>query len=315
MLRRLRLRKHGKNGKNGKNVQNSASPTGVLSPATSTPSTPSSTPRYTNNGTPFSPSSLTPSLMPTPSPTVTQTLAPQTTTVTRNTARNTRPNSSQMTPVNAPVNAPVNVRSYPIKNKAARAHIGRLAGMVYDTLEEMYGGDGALANQVYGILHEHHDAIVSHLAAGPRQALNKNPAIKFLLSRAVVSTAKKVYTKEALNKTLGVLAQLPTSSLLKKIVDITQRFLEKKGHRVPLDRIRRVVTRNGAALQSFIRNKTSLKSVVLDVVANELTDAEVWHISRGLDDVRDEIVFRASKFIFDLFHIPENKRPQSVLQR
>jgi hypothetical protein len=208
-----------------------------------------------------------------------------------------------------------NVRSYPIKDKAARARIGRLAGMVYDTLEEMYGGDGALANQVYGILHEHHNAIVSHLAAGPRQALNKNPAIKFLLSRAVVSTAKKVYTKEALNKTLGVLAQLPTSSLLKKIVDITQRFLEKKGHRVPLDRIRRVVTRNASALQSFIRNKTSLKSVVLDVVAHELTDAEVWHISMELDAVRDEIVFRASKFIFDLFHIPQNKRPQSVLQR
>jgi hypothetical protein len=186
--------------------------------------------------------------------------------------------------------------------------------MVYDTLEEMYGGNGALAVQVYGIMHEHQGAVVSHLAAGPRQALNKNPAIKFL-SRPFVSAAKKVYSKEALNKTLGILAQLPTNKLLQKIVNITQRFLESKGHHVPLDRIYRVVTRNGAALQSFIRNKTSLKSVVLDIVEHELTDVEVWHISRELENARDEIVFRASKFIFDLFHIPQNKRPQSVLQR
>jgi hypothetical protein len=217
------------------------------------------------------------------------------------------------------------VRSYPIDDRAARARIGRLVGMVYDTLEEMYGGNGALATQVYGILHEHQGAVVNHLIAGPRQALNKiakHPVTEFfggpILSIAKTAAKKvysKVYSKEALNKTLGILAKLPANVLLKKIVDIVQRFLQSKGHYVPLDRIRRVVTRNGAALQSFIRNKTSLKSVVLDVVANELTDVEVWNISRELENARDEIVFQASKFIFDLFHISENKRPQSVLQR
>ena len=259
----------------------------------------------------------------TQSPTTTPTPTRNTPTLTPTPALNT----TTLTPTPTPARntSQSQVRSYPINDREARARIGRLAGMVYDTLEEMYGGNGALAAQVYGIMHEHQGAVVKHLTAGPRQALNKitkHPVAEFfggpILSIAKTAAKKvyaKVYTKEALNKTLGVLAQLPTSSLLKKIVDITQRFFEKRGHYIPLDRIRRVVTRNGAALQSFIRNKTSLKSVVLDVVENELTDVEVWHISRELENARDEIVFRASKFIFDLFHIPENKRPQSVLQR
>ncbi len=265
-----------------------------------------------NNRKPNNQRTLAPPPTPSPSvvvPTAAAATVPATASPSPN-VLNTVPTVVPSPLANQLINATPSISSLNVTNApTARRILGLVMGNAYDALDQLYGGNGALARKVYDILREHTDAIVDHVTKNPRDAMTRNPVVSFL-TWPVRATAKQLFlhSRGLINRTLGAMTKLPVDKLLTWIVNFIQGFALKN---VPIHRIRRVVAAHSVELQGFIRQQSTLKPVVLGVIANELTDAEVVRI---VTQLRKIIVLHSSRFLFGgLFKIPPEKWPQSLL--